>query len=368
MNAASPRPVDTDTAGPDSDTALDAAVSLTAPAASTTTPESAAPGSPTGTAAAGIPLWRQLVSVEERKEFLTINPLRSWWMIAVNWLGVFAAMALVAWWPNVVTIVVALFTIAARQLGMAVVMHEAAHRTLFKSRAWNDWAGNWLAAYPVWTDTGPYRNYHLAHHSKTGTFEDPDLGLVTPFPITPESFRRKVWRDLSGQTGIKQAILVYKRDMGFGRRRSQRNFGMSGGERADVGWHKIAPVAITNAVLLAILTLAGHPALYLLWVVSWLTTYRLVTRIRAIAEHSVVPDQLDPLRNTRTTRARWWERLLIAPNLVNYHYEHHLMMTVPHHNLPKLHRRLREHGLLPEGCFASGGYLEVLRLATSRAG
>jgi len=43
---------------------------------------------------------------------------------------------------------------------------------------------------------------------------------VTPFPITPESFRRKVWRDLSGQTGIKQAILVYKRDMGFGRRRS----------------------------------------------------------------------------------------------------------------------------------------------------
>ena len=89
MNAASPRPVDTDTSGPDSDTALDAAVSLTAPAASTTTPESAAPGSPTGTAAAGIPLWRQLVSVEERKEFLTINPLRSWWMarrvVSLRW-------------------------------------------------------------------------------------------------------------------------------------------------------------------------------------------------------------------------------------------------------------------------------------------
>jgi fatty acid desaturase len=231
----------------------------------------------------------------------------------------------------------------------------------------NDWAGNWLGAYPVWTDTAPYRNYHLVHHAKTGTMEDPDLGLVTPFPITPESFRRKIWRDLSGQTGIKQAILVYKRDMGLlGNRRNQRNFGLSGGDRADVGWHKIAPVAITNLVILLIVTLAGHPVLYLLWVLAWLTTYRLVTRIRSIAEHSVVPDQLDPLRNTRTTRARWWERFLLAPNLVNYHYEHHIMMTVPHHNLPELHRILVERGAIPEGCLASG-YREVLRLATSSA-
>jgi len=256
--------------------------------------------------AAFVPLWRKVIPLEERKKLLAISPLRSWWMIASNWLFIFAAMALVAWWPNPLTILVALFVIAARQLGCAVVMHEAAHRTLFKSRALNDWAGNWLAAYPVWTDTAPYRNYPLAHHARTGTIEDPDLGLVTPFPITRESFRRKLWRDLSGQTGVKQAILVFKRDMGLlGNRRNQRNFGMSGGDRPDVGWHKVAPVALTNLVLLAILTLAGHPALYLLWVVSWLTTYRLVTRIRAIAEHSMVPDQLDPLRNTRTTRARW---------------------------------------------------------------
>ncbi len=173
-----------------------------------------------------------------------------------------------------------------------------------------------------------------------------------------------MWRDLSGQTGIKQAIAVFKRDLGIARNRNMRNFGMSGGERAQVGWHKIAPVAITNAVLLAVLTVAGHPALYLLWVVAWLTTYRVVTRIRSIAEHSMVPDQGDMLRNSRTTRAAWWERLLVAPNLVNYHYEHHLMMTVPHHNLPKLHRLLRERGALAEGCVA-GGYLEVLRLAVS---
>ena len=79
----------------------------------------------------------------------------------------------------------------------------------------------------------------------------------------------------------------------------------------------------------------------------------------------MVPDRLDPVRNTRTTRASWLERLFIAPNFVNYHLEHHLLMTVPHYQLPRLHRLLRERGALAEECVASG-YPEVLRLASSR--
>jgi hypothetical protein len=50
-----------------------------------------------------------------------------------------------------------------------------------------------------------------------------------------------------------------------------------------------------------------------------------ITRIRNIAEHAVVPDANDPLRNTRTTRANFLERLFIAPYYVNYHLEHHLL-------------------------------------------
>ena len=128
---------------------------------------------------------------------------------------------------------------------------------------------------------------------------------------------------------------------------------------------KLIPVTVTNGILLGLLTAAGYPALYLLWVVAWLTTYRLVTRIRSIAEHGMVPDRLDPMRNTRTILTSWWERIFIAPNLVNYHLEHHLLMTVPHHNLPRLHRILRARGVLDEGCITPG-YLEVLRLATTK--
>jgi len=316
------------------------------------------------TSKAAAAMLRATLSPEERRELLEIDSLQSWWMIGSNWLLIFAAMALVAWAPNPFTIVLALFVIAARQLGMAIVMHEAAHRTLFRNRRLNDWAGNWLAAYPVWAEVAPYRAYHLVHHTRTGTDQDPDLGLAAPFPIKKDSFRRKVWRDLSGQTGWKQAKAVFRRDVGWSRGRNQRSLGMNEGQQLDVGWHKLVPIAITNGVLLGVLTLAGYPALYLLWVVAWLTTYRLVTRLRSIAEHGMVPDRRDPLRNTRTTIASWWERLLVAPNRVNFHLEHHLLMTVPHHNLPRLHRLLRERGAVDESCITPS-YLEVVRLATS---
>jgi len=309
---------------------------------------------------------RVTLSRDEVRGLLRIDPLRSAWMVASNWAGVAAAMALVAWWPNPLTIVAALFVIGARQLGLAIVMHEAAHHTLFANRQLNDWVGNWLAAYPVWAEVGPYRRYHLKHHKFTGTPDDPDLGLAAPFPITRSSFRRKVWRDLSAQTGLKQAIAVFRRDVGWRHGRNQRTLGMNEGEPPDVGWHKVAPVAFTNGILLAVLCAVGAPLLYLLWVAAWLTTYRLVTRVRSIAEHGMVPDPLDPLRNTRTTLARWWERLLVAPNRVNFHLEHHLLMTVPHHNLPRLHRLLRERGALHDAVIAPG-YLAVLRQATARA-
>jgi fatty acid desaturase len=320
---------------------------------------------PVDTSKAAAAMLREVLSPEERKALLRLDPWASAWMVASNWLLVLAAMALVAWAPNPLTVVVALFVIGARQLGMAIVMHEAAHRTLFRNRRLNDWVGNWLAAYPVWAEVAPYRAYHLVHHSRTGTEQDPDLGLAAPFPVTRASFRRKVWRDLSGQTGLKQARAVFLRDVGWAHGRNQRALGMNEGEQPDVGWHKLAPVAVTNGVLLAVLAAAGHPALYLLWVVAWLTTYRLVTRIRSIAEHGMVPDRLDPLRNTRTTRAGWLERLLVAPNRVNYHLEHHLLMTVPHHNLPAFHRLLRARHAIDEACLAPG-YVAVLRLATSR--
>jgi fatty acid desaturase len=297
------------------------------------------------------PVWRAALTREEVQSLLEPHDLRSWWSIAVNWGLVFASLALVAHWPNPVTIVVALAVIGARQLSCAAIMHDAAHRSLFRNRRVNDWAGNWLAAYPVWSDLHLYRPYHLKHHAKTGGPDDPDIGLVRPFPITRASLRRKLWRDLSGRTGWKFARAAWKRT--FGRARHDR-----AARRAAIG------VVVTNLVLFGVVTAAGRPALYLLWVGAWFTTYTLVTRVRSIAEHALTPDPDDPLNNTRTVLARWWERLLVAPNHLNYHLEHHLLMTAPHYNLPRLHRLLRDRGALAGGC-VERSYASIVRRAAS---
>jgi fatty acid desaturase len=296
--------------------------------------------------------WRETLTREDIARLMKPNDLRAWVTVGVNWGIVFASMALVAAWPNPLTVVIALVLIGTRQLGCAVVMHEASHRALFSNRAVNDFVGQWLGAYPIWSDLRAYRPYHLQHHAHTGTPRDPDIGLIAPFPITPASLRRKVWRDLSGRTGWKFARAAWRRTFGRWENPDAR--------RAAIG------VTVSNGVLLAGLAALGHAELYLLWVGAWLTTNTLVTRIRAIAEHALTPDQEDPLKNTRTTLLRWWERLLVAPNFVNYHLEHHLLMTVPHYRLPEMHRLLRERGVLEHACIEPGGYAAILRQAASK--
>ena len=64
--------------------------------------------------------------------------------------------------------------------------------------------------------------------------------------------------------------------------------------------------------------------------------------MRNVAEHAVVPDNDDPLRNTRTTYAGPLARLFLAPCRANFHLEHHLFMFVPCWRLPAATSRLGE--------------------------
>jgi len=303
-------------------------------------------------------------SPSEIRELRIIRDHRAWLTLIVNYGLIAGAMVLVAFAPNVVTVVLALFIIGTRQLGLAVVMHESAHRTLFSNRRLNDFAGNWLAGYPIYLSADMYRKHHLEHHAKTWTEGDPDLGLATPFPVSKASMTRKVARDLLGVTGLKQlvgtTVLVVK---------------VCRGEEVDSGTlplrlervpaiRMVVGTLVTNLALFALLWTLGHPTLYLLWLGAWLTTNKLVARIRSIAEHAVVPDPSHPFGQTRTVRAGWVERLFVAPNLVQYHLEHHLLMTVPHYNLPRFHEMLDERGLLVDACIADS-YGQVLRQAVA---
>ena len=284
----------------------------------------------------------EILSREEIRSLNQKSDLAGGWSVLVNWAMIAGCMAAVAAWPNPLTVLVALVLLGGRQLGLAVLMHDAAHRSLFKTPSLNRFVGRWLAGAPIWSDMDSYFAKHKVHHASAGSDDDPDLQNYEPYAVSRASFRRKILRDLTGRTGVKTLAFFLRR-----------------GPR--VWWRAVA----VNATMAGLLWLAGYPALYLLWLGSYLTTNMLVSRLRQAAEHAVVPDlkHPDPRMNTRTTLASWWERLTLAPNRVNYHLEHHLMPGVPPHRLHRLHQTLRERGFYDRADIAPG-YADVVSRLT----
>lgn len=294
------------------------------------------------------------LSKEEIKYFTTRSDLWGWWLVFFNWAMIAAAFALAIIWTNPLTLLAAVFLLGGRQLGLAVLMHEAGHKTLFRSNRLNQVVGQWVCAYPVLGDVDAYGASHREHHRHAGTENDPDLPNYRSYPVSKASFKRKIKRDLTGQTGL---ILVRMLFGGQG-----RNMMLREGEKT----HSERKGLLVNLLMFTIMLALGVGEFYLLWVVAYLFAYPLIARIRQVAEHGNVPDlyDLDPRLNTRTTRANFLERLIFCPNHVNYHLEHHLLASVPCHRLPELHRVLQQKGFYDgyENNIATG-YLDVIRRA-----
>jgi fatty acid desaturase len=283
---------------------------------------------------------------------------RGVWLVLHAWGVMFGAVLMFVLFPNPITFILAWALIGARQLGLAILMHDAAHSALTKSRKLNFWLGQWFCAYPLFADTYAYRDYHLKHHGNVQQDKDPDLILSAPFPITRQSLKRKIIRDLTGQTCFKQRKAQVLNALG--------DPALPTHKRLALFWDKFRNYIIVQGALFSVFALAGYWHLYfLLWVLPFFTWNYLVTRIRNIAEHAMVPDDNNPFKNARTTKAVPLARAFIAPYWVNYHVEHHLLMWVPCYNLPKMEKFLIENNRAQHRETA-GGYFEVLKFASSR--
>ena len=302
-----------------------------------------------------------LFTREEITKLTAKSDLHGTWAVFSTWAvigGTFAAVAgfweYLPNWGKLLLCIAALVILAGRQLALAIIMHDASHQSLFKTKWLNDIATDWLCARPIWNDLKKYRAHHLRHHSKTSTVDDPDLSLVEGFPTSKKSLMRKFFRDVSGVTGLKFAlgrVLMDVEKMEWTVSNDRRWISQEGRHWTDYPktFLKNSGGAIaTNAALFSVLWAAGHPKLYALWVLAYLTPFPLLLRIRSMAEHAGMPTSHSALTNTRTTKAGYLARALVAPIHVNYHKEHHLMATVPYFKLPKMHQMLLERGHVPE--------------------
>ncbi len=307
-------------------------------------------------------------TTEERKALMQRNDRMALVEVVMHWLWIVGAFFMVYQWTNVATVLLAAFILGGKQLACAILMHDTGHRSVFKNAKLNDFVGQWLGAYPIFQDMLKYRPYHNIHHLHTGLEEDPDLLLTRGYPTSRKSMARKFFRDFTGQTGIKALAGLVLMNLGYleynlgGKivKISQKN--RTWGEFWQVLFQNFSGILIFHLLFFALLTWLASPWLYVLWVGSYFTTFQFVLRIRSMAEHSVLESPTDPFLNTRTTYANFFERHLFAPYHVNYHAEHHMLMTVPSYNLPQMHQMLKERGFYDKAVLETG-YWNIIKLA-----
>jgi len=201
-----------------------------------------------------------------------------------------------------------------------------------------------------------YRRNHLAHHRYTNTARDPDWNRKLNrrewiFPKRWTELAAMLFTDLSGLNTI--GLLALARSIGEHDARPPRWFVL-----ARFGFY------LSTA---ALLTTCGGVRIFLLyWMVPYLTWLAMVLHLRSIAEHFSIPGPEGPGAGLRTTRLSWLERLLLAPNNINYHAEHHRFPSVPFYRLPELHRLAFASPEFVRGAHLSHGYLGVMRECCAR--
>ena len=221
----------------------------------------------------------------------------------------------------------------------ASLMHEAAHRLLFRNRSLNDFVGRWLIGYLAFTNTDAYRRVHMAHHREEFGPNEPDIALYANYPISAASWRRKLARDAQGRTGLRLL-----RDQLRGAR-----------SEVAVVRQTLFKILAVQAVLIVGAIVAGYWWVYpLFWLLPYLTVWRVINRLRSVAEHGGLMASDDRRIATHSVEQHWTARFFLVPFNIGFHLAHHVDAGVPFRNLPKYHQMLVDSSYVTVGSDGQG--------------
>jgi fatty acid desaturase len=249
------------------------------------------------------------------------------------WLQSFGVIAVACWIGHPLAWVVA-FLLMGRAFALyAILSHEAAHRLLFSRKRANDLVGRWGLAYPAFVPLDLYRRSHFAHHKDEFGPHEPDLNLYNRYPVSRASMQRKLRRDALGVSGWKNMKGLF---------RGLRN------ESSRAVATKILATQVVLAIGLGLAT--GRWWAYpLLWLAPYLTVWRVINRLRSIAEHGGMQRSKDRRETTHSVRQHLPARLTIVPYYTGWHLAHHVDSGIPMRNLPRLHDELVRSGYVQPG-------------------
>lgn len=287
-------------------------------------------------------------------EFKSVSRWRGSFDITRVWLTI--ALVAVAcgllgpWWVYAIGVIV----IGILQNHLMVLWHHSIHYNIHPERRINDAIGRWTLIAPVGQPWGMMRRAHINHHGKLGERPDADRWY---YDLDLHGRRRAGvfvgWLIANCLGGL---LLPQMRKVLTGRR--DEDFDPGTETSARDRYDQFA-VIVCQAVLLAVFWALGGAwwTYFALWILPLVTLGGGLNCLRTALEHA---DAAEPPHRKYSFLSNPLERFIVAPFQMNYHWEHHKLLTVPYYKMPRLRRYLLAHGLYGEGRLV-GSYYGRLR-------
>jgi fatty acid desaturase len=314
-------------------------------------------------------LWRehvaQLVSAEELQSLSEQSLPDTFAAIAGLWLEVAVLLAAANLLPRLALTwsipagILLVLLMGLRMNAFGVILHEGSHGLLAKSRSLNDRICNWGIAFWTINSVEEYRPTHRLHHRYLGQERDPDRDFYL-VPARRGALTSLLLQDLFGMTAFRRA--------------TSRISGTSDASGAPASLlarpHLLVGKIVTQLIILGQFVLfqgilRGILFYVAFWLIPIVCMYPMILRLKTITEHF---DRSLRKANTvnwvaRTSCAGWLQNHLVGARM-EYHFEHHVLPTIPYKGLKKLHRRLGQTDLfIRHGEVISHGYVLFLTRA-----
>ena len=285
---------------------------------------------------------------EVRAELRRIDDLRSAGTVVATWAQALGTIGLAVWIGHPLAYVAAFVLMGPAFARFAILAHEAAHKLLFTNKRCERRRRPLARRLP---------RLRAARRLPTGPLRAPQ-GRVRAQRARPQPLQR-----LPRHRGQPPSEALARRPRHVGLEEPQ---GPPARLHQPVGPAGRIRIAVAQVPLVVAAIAVGRWWLYpLLWLGPWMTVWRVINRLRSIAEHGGMMRSKDRRQTTHHVRQSWLARFWLVPLNTGWHLAHHVDMGVPWRNLPRLHAELEAAGYItPELTYPS--YRALWRALGSR--